>query len=162
MKTRIFSTGILWVLLLSLSGCFGSDFTDDFDKLKKNATDPSGSSTSCPIGTWKTPTCSASSGKYLLYNFGSNGEGYSSNPECTGLCSGPLKFYFRYTKTSSTINYTFYKTDPVTCNGTTSSPGVPTGNYTITYTCGNNGNQLTTEATSTQTGVRTTLVFTRL
>ena len=49
------------------------------------------------------------------------------------------------------------------CSGATQQPPMPNpaGPYSITYTCGNNGNQLVTEAVNTRTGVRTTFTFAR-
>lgn len=162
MKTYVYYISVFCILALALSSCFGTDFTDDFDKLKEKSAD-GGSSGACPVGTWKTPTCNGASGKFLLYNFASDGTGYSSNPDCNGVCSGPLKFNFRYTITGNAIKYKFTGADRVTCNGTSSTPTINTTNeYTITFTCGNSGSQLTTETANVQTGVRTTMVFTRM
>ena len=121
-----------------------------------------GGSNTCPLGTWQTPTCNGAAGKYLVYNFGPGGAGYSDNPDCNGICDN-IKYNFRYTVSGNTISYTFTSVDPVTCSGTSRQPPMPSpaGPYAITYTCGNNGNQLVTEAVNTATGVRTVLTFAR-
>ena len=121
-----------------------------------------GGSNTCPLGTWQTPTCNGAAGKFLVYNFGPGGVGYSENPDCNGICTS-MKFNFRYTVSGNTITYTFTGTDDVVCNGTTRpGPAVNTTTpYSITYTCGNNGNQLVTESVNLATGVRTTLTFAR-
>lgn len=121
-----------------------------------------GGSNTCPLGTWQTPTCNGAAGKFLVYHFGPGGVGYTENPDCNGICSN-IKFNFRYTVSGNTIAYTFTGTDPVVCSGTTRPGPVvnTTTPYSITYTCGNAGNQLVTEAVNTATGVRTTLTFAR-
>ncbi len=116
--------------------------------------------TTCPLGTWQTPTCNGAAGQYLVYNFGPGGVGYSENPDCNGIC-GNLKYNFRYTVSGNAISYTFTSVDPVTCSSQPPPLPSPAGPYSITYTCGNNGNQLVTEAVNTRTGVLTTLTFAR-
>ena len=118
-----------------------------------------GSGTSaCPVGKWATPTCNGN--KSLIYYFGSNGEGYSENPDCNAICT-PLVFRFKYTISGNKITYQFTSTDNVTCGGSTSKPQVPTGSHTITFTCSDNGNKLITEYANVQTGARTTTTFTK-
>ena len=158
MKNR----SILYVLIalfsFTFSGCM-SDAEEEFmmiaDKIKGDA---SGSSGSCPVGKWRTSTCNGAGS--LIYNFGSNGEGYVENPDCNGICS-PLRFYFKYTVSGNTISYTYTRTDDVICSGKNQGrPNVPTGRYSIKFTCQNGGAELVTEVETN--GVRRTTVFTRI
>lgn len=149
---------LITFILFTFSGCV-SDAEEDFmliaDKIKNEG---SGGSSSCPVGMWRTPTCNGAGS--LIYFFGSNGEGYSENPDCNGICS-PLKFHFKYTVSGNTITYNFTRTEDVICSGKNQGrPAVPSGTYTITYTCQKGGAELLTE-TSTN-GVRKTTLFTRM
>ncbi|WP_439879891.1 hypothetical protein ACSX1A_12020 [Pontibacter sp. MBLB2868] len=160
MKNRSIIYLLLALFSFTFSGCV-SDAEEDFmliaEKIK-NGDGGTSSSSSCPVGRWRTPTCNGAG--YLIYNFGSNGEGYSENPDCNGICT-PLKFYFRYTVSGNTISYTFTRTDDVICSGKNQGrPNVPTGNYTINYTCQKGGAELVTQV-STNGAIRTT-VFTRM
>lgn len=159
MKNRSILYLLIALFSFSFSGCI-SDAEEDFmmiaDKIK-NGDGGSGSSGSCPVGEWKTPTCNGAD--FLIYKFGSNGEGYAENPDCNGICT-PLRFHFRYTVSGNTISYTYTRTDDVICSGKNQGrPNVPTGNYSITYTCQKGGAELVTEVTTN--GVRRTTVFTR-
>ncbi|MFD2514986.1 hypothetical protein ACFSRY_14000 [Pontibacter locisalis] len=159
MKNRSILYLLIALFSFTFSGCI-SDAEEDFmliaEKIKNGDKD-SGSSGSCPVGKWGTATCNGS--KSLIYYFGSNGEGYSENPDCNGICT-PLKFHFKYTVNGNKITYNFTKTDDVICSGANQGrPSVPSGTYTITYTCSNNGSELITQ-TSTNGVIRTT-TFTR-
>ncbi|WP_026461244.1 hypothetical protein [Adhaeribacter aquaticus] len=114
----------------------------------------------CPIGTWKTHSCNGAANKFLIYHFASDGTGYASNPDCNDICT-PMIFKFKYSISGNKITYNFTSTEEVNCGGTSSKPNVPTSTQTITFTCGNNGNQLITESSNIQTGVRTSMTFTR-
>ena len=148
---------MLVLLTLSFSGC-ESDVEDEFTLLAgKMACDTGGGSGSCPVGKWATPTCNGAGS--LIYYFGSNGEGYSENPDCNGICT-PIKFHFNYTVSGNRITYNFTRTEDVYCSGSNQGrPSVPSGTYSITFTCNNNGNELITQ-TSTNGTIRTT-TFTR-
>ncbi|AKD04218.1 hypothetical protein PKOR_15405 [Pontibacter korlensis] len=113
----------------------------------------------CPVGKWATPTCNGN--KSLIYYFGANGEGYSENPDCNGICTSMI-FRFKYTVSGNKITYNFTSTDNVTCYGSTSKPAVPTGTHSITFTCTDNGNKLITEYANIQTGARTTSTWTKV
>lgn len=142
-----------------LLGC-NSDMKDEFEnfpeKLAKNDFGSSGGG--CPVGRWSTSTCNGKA--KLIYYFDSDGNGYSSNPECTGMCS-PIIFRFRYTINGSSINYSFTSADNVNCGGQSSKPNVPSGSYSITYKCEDGGNRLVTETSNINTGQRSTTIFQR-
>lgn len=159
MRNRNLVTSILLLFAGSLSGCFGNDNMSDLDALAKNAKESSNSSGQCPVGKWGSPTCSSGSGKQLIFFFGKDGTGYTSNPDCNSICTD-LLFRFTYTVSGSTISYTFTSADDVRCSSSTSRPNLPSprGPYNITYTCGNNGNQLTTQTSGSQSSA----TFTRL
>ena len=152
---------ILYLFIAIFSFSFGgcvSDAEEDFmliaDKMKNGGS----SSGSCPVGKWRTPTCNGAG--YLIYNFGSNGEGYMENPDCNGICT-PLRFHFRYTVSGGAISYSYTRTDDVICSGKNQGrPNVPTGSYTINYICQKGGAELVTEVSTN--GVRRTTVFTRM
>ncbi|WP_299819211.1 hypothetical protein [uncultured Pontibacter sp.] len=158
MKNRSFIYLLILFVSFAFSGCV-SDAEEDFmliaDKIKGEG---SGGSGSCPVGKWKTATCNGAGS--LVYNFGSNGEGYSENPDCNGICT-PLRFHFKYTVSGNTISYSYTRTDDVICSGQNQGrPNVPTGSYTINFTCQNGGAELVTEVSTN--GVRRTTVFTRM
>lgn len=148
------------LLTLTFFGCV-SDAEEEFMIIaEKIAASPDGGSGSgsCPVGKWGTTTCNG--GGTLIYYFGSNGEGYAENPDCNGICT-PLRFHFRYTVSGNTISYTYTKTDDVICSGKNQGrPNVPSGNYSITFTCQNGGSQMLTEVTTN--GVRRTTLFDRM
>ncbi|WP_299702065.1 hypothetical protein [uncultured Pontibacter sp.] len=153
---------ILYLLIalisFTFSGCV-SDAEEDFMVIAQKIKDegPSGGG-SCPVGRWGTPTCNGSGN--LIYFFKSDGTGYSENPDCNGICS-PLRFHFEYKVSGNTISYTYTETDDVICSGTNKGrPNVPTGSYSIEFTCQNGGTELVTEVTTN--GVRRTTVFTRM
>lgn len=151
----------LLAMLFSFTSCWDSDYQEDFDELKAKATG-AGSSNACPVGKWGTPTCSSGSGKKLVFYFGSDGKGYSENPECSGACT-PMKFNFNYSVSGDKITYNFTSADKVTCNnGNSGTPATPTGTHSITFTCLNGGSQLQTEAVNIQTGARTVMTFDRM
>lgn len=158
MKNNFILYLLIALISFTFSGCV-SDAEEDFMVIAQKIKDegPSGGG-SCPVGRWRTPTCNGS--KSLIYFFGSNGEGYSENPDCNNICS-PLKFYFKYSVSGSTISYTYTRTDDVICSGTNQGrPNVPSGSYSIEFTCQNGGNELVTEVSTN--GVRRTTVFTRI
>lgn len=157
MKNRSILYLLIALFSFTFSGCISEaeeDFMSIADKIKNEGP---GSSGSCPVGKWRTPTCNGAD--FLIYNFGSNGEGYSENPDCNGICT-PIRFHFKYTVSGNTISYTFTRTDDVICSGQNQGrPSVPSGSYSINFTCQNGGSELVTEVTTN--GVRRTTVFTR-
>ncbi|UOQ51519.1 hypothetical protein [Hymenobacter cellulosivorans] len=126
-----------------------------------------GTGSTCYVGTWKTSGgCTTDPSKQLVYVFGpldSNGvgRGSSQGPDCSGMCTSAPKFNFTYTVSGNTISYSFTGVDPPVCSVAVPPIATPAGKFSITYTCGNNDNELVTEAVNVQTGVRTVLKFTR-
>ncbi|GAA3947903.1 hypothetical protein [Hymenobacter algoricola] len=126
-----------------------------------------GSTNACYVGTWKTAGgCTSAPTKQLTYYFGplnssGVGQGYSQGPDCSGICTSTPKFNFTYTVVGNKITYSFTSVDQPVCSVTVPTVQTPSGSYSITYTCGNNNNELVTEAVNIQTGVRTVLTFTR-
>jgi hypothetical protein len=113
---------------------------------------------SCPIGVWyKEATCTSNPNPpNSIWEFRPDGTGYSSNPDCTGICT-PLIFNITYKINGNKIEYEFTEPEFVECDGyAPSKPNRPTGKYSITYSCSSNGQELTIETTG---GVQT---FTRL
>lgn len=157
MKIRSILYLLIALISFTFSGCI-SDAEEDFIAIAQKIKDEGSGGGSCPVGRWKTPTCNGSG--FLIYNFGSNREGFSENPDCNGICT-PLKFYFTYKVSGNTISYTYTKTDDVVCSGQNQGrPDVPNGSYSINFTCQNGGTELITEVTTN--GVRRTTLFTRM
>lgn len=145
MKKKTLILPVLALLSFALSTCNTNDYNEDFDILEKELGAAGGG---CPVGKWASPTCGGRA--KLIFFFGSDGDGYTSNPDCNGICSDII-FRFHYTVSGDKISYSFFKTDDVICNGVNrGAPTVPAGNFTITYTCSNDGNQLTTQTTGSQ------------
>ena len=157
-QMKRFTVFILFILI----GCTYSELDYEMSNFdKKLSSKRSGSSGgACPVGRWSTPTCNGN-GK-LIYVFRADGTGYSSNPECSGLCT-PLIFNFTYRISGNSIIYSFTTAEDVTCGGQVHKPTPPSGqtSYSITFKCENGGQRLVTETSNVNTGQRSTTIFLR-
>ncbi len=141
------------IIHFSCTTTIDKDFKTLSDKIKTKTPDDGGSGGTCPVGTWVAPACS-SGGPNQIFSLDGKGKGYFSNPDCKGICT-PLVFKFNYTISGNTINYSFYATEVTKCTGyQDSSPNVPTGNYSITFTCNGDGTMTTKASTGTVTYTR--------
>ena len=150
------------IMLFSLTGCWDNDYQKDFEEIRAKATGMDGESGACPVGKWAMPTCNGTPGKNLIYYFGSDGTGYSENPDCNDICTS-IRFNFKYTVSGNQITYSFTSADDVICNGVNQGrPNTPSGSYTLTYSCLNGGSQLHAEYVNIQTGAKAVYDFNRM
>ncbi|MFC5269298.1 hypothetical protein [Adhaeribacter terreus] len=158
-KTYLFS---VLLMLFSLTSCWDNEYQEDFEAIKAKATGVDGESGACPVGKWSMPTCNGAPGKNLIYYFGSDGTGYSENPDCNEICT-PMRFNFRYTVSGDKISYTFTSTEDVICSGVNQGrPNTPSGSHTLTYSCLNGGSEMQAEYVNIQTGAKSVYNFKRM